>query len=629
MRVYLLQQRCETPLQYFKLYWSDYVAALLDSDNINVRLDSPRRLFHEIMSEIQYNHFKNADNIAYFHRQLSEWYKKDPVLKSLAGVDIQNALAHHFKEKQQQILFEICKKTVETLDEKNYTDQLFDKLTKFLEDNAEVNKKTKESIRIYTQLIIAEFASKGYDLNDIKDLARDIPGVIRVAGGEVVSAPDTFFELRRDQYDSRETYLDAVRNRFENRNVSESIIHIREEFHKEPVDAKLIIRLSYIRGINEVSIDDVVIYSPAVKKYITQPSLSDVEKMTPIQSLCAAIPVKYIGDASAIKAAKRKMDKMLEMLSIFYNEENVITYDMSHYCILEGEKILSESISSSEENTKNADNIRKYASSLDLEILCKDKETITKFYTKLQNHHDAETVRRLNNALHWCRNANAAVSNEERLLNSWFAIEGLLTVSDDIRECISQKSKGKIDEIKSIIVAILGPVMFQDKCLPVYRNILWRLEHQHWFSLQDDLKIKAGLSLHYGDNYRKTDFIRCAEELSMHVDDEILKDELQEVATYYSSIKEYDKEIVELQDGIQNVYRYRNFIVHNALVPIDDIQFFARKIYHIGRYVIAHILVTCMEDDCTIEEALLRFTINYEGFYAQLPIELQKIKQNK
>ena len=57
------------PMEYFQLYWADYVATLVAKDYDDVHLDSPRMLLYEIISEIQYNKFKNKENIDYFRQQ--------------------------------------------------------------------------------------------------------------------------------------------------------------------------------------------------------------------------------------------------------------------------------------------------------------------------------------------------------------------------------------------------------------------------------------------------------------------------------------------------------------------------------------------------------------------------------
>ena len=55
------------PVEYYQLYWTDYVSTLVSKDYDDVHLDSPRMLLNEIISEIQYNQFKNKENIDFLH----------------------------------------------------------------------------------------------------------------------------------------------------------------------------------------------------------------------------------------------------------------------------------------------------------------------------------------------------------------------------------------------------------------------------------------------------------------------------------------------------------------------------------------------------------------------------------
>lgn len=627
MHYYSAEIRCQTLVEYFQSYWVDYIAALIERGNIELCVESPRMLLHDILLEIQYNKFKNKDNIAYFQNQLREWYEKDRVLKSISGIDIQNALQHYFVEKHQRMLEEICQKILVDLDRNDYFDKLHGELLQYLETHQDLNDETKGVVRTYARLLIAEFVSKGYDLQDIQGVSHEIPGVAQLGKGMVVSAPDNFMELRRNQFPSDEAYYKAIADRIEKRSVVEIITPIRESYHREPDDVYILMGLSYIKGVSEVCIDGVIIYSPKVRKFVTGEYECPLEKETLYQKLCAAIPVKYYGMYSAIKEAKRKMDGVLEMLSIYYDSEKNIEYDLGEYFVVKDGVSIAESMSRSEKGMRKEDDLYIHARAMNMDIIRNDKDNITLLYQGLYNIHDKSTSERLKNALHWCRKANTALTDEEKLLHSWFALEGLLTVPDDIKECIAPNASGKVDEIKAIAVAILGQSIFRDKCLIAYSDMMWRLEHQKWIQIPEEIKHNAGLDLKIGDHYRFGDFVCNAEELSKHISDEMLKDRLKEVSQFYSSIDNYRKEIQCLKNNILNIYRYRNLIVHNAVVPKESTEYYARLIYHICRQIIIAMLRKCTDGNITIEQAMLQIMIDYQGYEALLPNEIQRIKQ--
>lgn len=609
-------------IQYFQLYWHTYIASLLENDGTSVELTSPRMLINDVISEVLYNKLKNKDNLNYFKEQLSNWYKKDSVFNSISGIDIQNALQHFFVEKKQRMLLEICRKIQRDLDDNNYFDRLFDDFVDFLCNHSDVNIDIKEKIRLYTQLIIAEFVIKGYDLKDIHSLAYNIPNVIRVQGGEIIAAPDEYFEISRSQYSSDQEYYTAVTARINQRSIKEILLPITERYHLEPFDAHLIVPLSYIKGVNEINIAGVTIYSPKVRRFINEEN--DIEKETTFLNLYAAIPIYYIGLHSAIKQAKSKMDEVLDMLSIYYETENGVEYKLGRYCVVKDGNIIAESMSRSEIGMKNVDEFYINVKAINVDILNGDKEEISSLYQSLQSINDEKTFNRLKNALYWCRKASSATTREERLLHSWFALEGLLTISDEIRDCILSNNSSKIDEIKEIVVSICGRNIYQYKYKVMYYNFLWRVKNKR-MDIPIELLKRFGLQREEQKKVKVNDFIRCLSELSNYTSDELLKDELYSTQQFYTNVDFYDDEIKILKNNLQNIYRYRNLIVHNAIIPIESTEFYSQQAYKICREVVAVLLKKCTQNNISIEQALLQIMIDYQNYYAQLPLQIQSI----
>ena len=620
--------RCESTIQYFQWYWTDYVGTLLERDNITEHVDSPRMLLHEIISEIQYNGFKNSQNTNLFQNQLREWIDKDKVLVSIAGVEIKLALGKYFKKQTRHILSEYCNKILSLLDEQNYTDKLIDHLVQYLENNTKLSNEERCNIRLYAQLIIAEFVSKGYDLNDIRDLAQDVPDVIQIQEGRVVSAPDSFFELSREQFASRKRYYDAVKERIGKRSVAEMLQPIRDQYHNEPIDAYLIIGLSYIKGVSDVYVDGVNIYSPQVKQYIKKNSLCELEKSTQNDKLCAAVPVKYIGTYTAIRDAKRKMDSVLELLSIMYSARNGIEYDLGQYYIVQDGRKIAEQVNFSERGMQNVEEFYKQVSAINVEELKNVQDDISTLFRQLQQIKHSSTEKRLRNALHWSRKANKAYTDEEKLIYCWFALEGLLKIDGDVLEDLDSKSIGAAERISSIAEAIIGPKIFRTKGFSVYYDMLWLVRKGFLKGLSTELKSRAGLSISPGQKYKTDDFISCAGELALAVTDEMLKDRFIEVDEFYTSIEKYKKEVKLLNDNILNIYRYRNLIVHNAVIPEYNMQYYSGLAYYICREVIRELLKRCTQSDITIEQALLRIVVEYDCFKENVHKKLN-LKCNK
>ncbi len=154
--------------------------------------------------------------------------------------------------------------------------------------------------------------------------------------------------------------------------------------------------------------------------------------------------------------------------------------------------------------------------------------------------------------------------------------------------------------------------------------MLWRINEHGLNYLSADLMNRSGLAVKPGEKYRFEDFIRCSEEVMGQVHDELLKDKLYAVSQFYTSIKNYDKTIQKLKD-LQNVYRYRNMVVHNAVVPINSMEYYAKLIYIISHYVVYTMLQKCTKENISIEQALLQSEIKYQHFYRELPEKIKHI----
>lgn len=69
----------DTPLKFWLKYWEYHLKELCDLDCFDTQLDSPHFLLNEIISEIEYNNFRNSDNRRLFRELLGAACKQDRV----------------------------------------------------------------------------------------------------------------------------------------------------------------------------------------------------------------------------------------------------------------------------------------------------------------------------------------------------------------------------------------------------------------------------------------------------------------------------------------------------------------------------------------------------------------------
>ena len=158
----------------------------------------------------------------------------------------------------------------------------------------------------------------------------------------------------------------------------------------------------------------------------------------------------------------------------------------------------------------------------------------------------------------------------------------------------------------------------------MYYNFLWRVKNKR-MDIPVELLKRVGLQREEQKEVKVNDFIRCLSELSNYTSDELLKDELYSTNQFYTNVDFYDDEIKILKNNLQNIYRYRNLIVHNAIIPIESTEFYSQQAYKICREVVAVLLKKCTQNNISIEQALLQIMIDYQNYYAQLPQQIQSI----
>ena len=77
-----------TPLKFLLKYWHNYIKELCDLDIYDIRVYNPHFLLKEIVSEIEYNDFRNNENRSLFKDLLGKARRQDQVFEELYKVGI-------------------------------------------------------------------------------------------------------------------------------------------------------------------------------------------------------------------------------------------------------------------------------------------------------------------------------------------------------------------------------------------------------------------------------------------------------------------------------------------------------------------------------------------------------------
>ena len=224
----------------------------------------------------------------------------------------------------------------------------------------------------------------------------------------------------------------------------------------------------------------------------------------------------------------------------------------------------------------------------------------------------------MKNAAHWYSKAVASDKDVDVLLYSWFAIEGLIKVDDKTKKEISDKAQKMIlfRVIQDFVISILCIRFFHYYLRDTYNDYLFLTQlNNNYYDITDSVISKAALNLKKGDHYRDSDFLNAIPDLMECINDDIAKDELAEVRSFYQNNNGYKIKANQLSEDLLMIYRLRNMIVHNAALSCVNISFYAREAKFIAQQVIRYVIDKA-SGDITIDEIVIGAKVDYQVFVA-------------
>ncbi len=620
---------------YWQHYWGHCLETLIDKDNVSFKIIGPRMLMLDIIDELEGHGLSNSDNIDYFKRQIKALDKNDEIFKSLCHPMVAYLLQRLGDKSNKESSILLCRHILNRLVVERYFSQLVDWLAKTIANNTVNNYENRKRINEITQLIIAEFVAEGFVLDEIKRYATDIPEVAITEGGLVKAAPPEFDTLKESDYPSQEDYYSAVSDLIKNRDVYKCLNLLKQHYYADPQDAFFIVRLNGLKGQIDDYISDINIYSPKKRKYITTgPSFSNVESITEERDwVNAAIPIDYISIDQAKEYAKARLEEVLDIMMLTYRTKSPITMATNIYAVVADGREICMSISARGNDPQMAsrDEMIRYLDALDLTDVNGDG-----FKFLSDKHHVLEVgqgvlKRRLKNASHWYAKAVAADKDVDILLYSWFALEGLLKLDNNIKMEMLDNAKetNALKVIQEFVTSIFCKRFFYSHLRDTYRYYLYLTkQNNNYYDITDDVIDKAGLNINTGDKYRDEDFLEAIPDIMACMNDDIARDELAYVERFYKDDSAMKEKARQLGDDLLMIYRLRNMIVHNASFSCVNIGFYARESKYIAQMVIRYVIDHAVGKN-TIDEIALEAKLSYHVFMSNFDEELNKLKKKK
>ena len=174
--------------------------------------------------------------------------------------------------------------------------------------------------------------------------------------------------------------------------------------------------------------------------------------------------------------------------------------------------------------------------------------------------------------------------------------------------------------------AILSILHFRYFWRDVYVKTLCVVnQYDNCFNFSDELIQRAGLNLKLGDKYNSMAFLSCTPELENAVSHGLFKNELHEINSFYSSKDGFNKYVQTVKNDILEIYRLRNLIAHNAVIPYNSISLYSRKAYSISRSLTRFFISKRKNERDTMEEMILNASLEFLRFEESFEDKLKSI----
>lgn len=609
-------------LDFWHRFWQSRIGDLHDLDEYEIQLDNPHFLLKEIVAEIKHNNLGQKDNKKLFLQQLGRVKKLDSVFAALYGTEVSLVLKNW--DTSPLIVKKICDSILLSMDKYDYLNEIIEKLKSILESKTSFDEKVKDKICLYTDLLIQEFICLGIDIDDISTFIEDDNVAIGM-NGEVIVCEDSFYELKREDYESIEEFYEAVSLRYKSRTAKDYIDNILDHFHKEVQEGYVILRLLGVKGSIDYHFKDIHLYSIDKASYLPANSPYDIEKPESFHFVNAAVKVEYRYPQTTLKNAVQKVNALLEYMSFnVWNKEPIsISRQYSAIVIKGGGVLFNHSI---EDNPKCMYQYR-HLKAIDLSSYSNGLNGWLEGFA-INDNLKNDIFQKISNSTYWHSKAVCADKNEDRLLYSWIALESILKASDSILKNIQPKDCNMLNVAKTLCSSLMAKHKFYSYANKVYHDLLTSVSLGNFYGFKNETISSAKLNLKVGEVIDLSYFFGGLPALIDETSDEIHKRELMSVQSFY----EDESKIIDFKNSVCNdltlIYRLRNMIVHNAICPQFIIKLYAYKALYISGVLIQTIRHYYNTHEADINDALLGIYLECQIFENNISEHIRNIKKS-
>lgn len=599
--------------QFWISQWESLIKNFLKR-TYGLSLYSPHILIDDIITEINENQFKNADNKKYFYDKLDRYCKEDQIIKDNVGA-LFKILRANFNTEKNNLILETCLNIKKQFDAGIYFDKSVKLLINLICNNTALNLEVINGIKTISQSIIVELLKKGYVLEDIREFASNIFDTYQEQKEESFYYVSTKFphKFQFEDYGvaNRDEYYEKIKNSVKDLTIEMRILALSNYFYKERKKVHYLFVVEGLKGSVNIEVGKVILYSIDKRKFINSDRNSEEDMLLMSKNkdysknvIIAAVEVDYLLPKSSLIDALNTLANILDLISCHFKTKTSLDIDTTKYIVVEN----GQSINSSWSRNKN-DKFIKYEEALDLEDLSEKFIELNDYSISLNKSTLNIANSRLNNAIHWYSKAEQTLRQEDKMLNYWIAIENLFNLEYDIQNDMLNKNYSKIQLIQEIIVSseVQGLVFHYG----------WDLYHSYRHLILNDLRPdlsseftkKSNLSSETGERIYLKKIIDCLLELKELEQDLSIKQDIEDVRDFYfnnqKALKVLDEQSQSIKGDILMIYRFRNLIVHNAHFDNALLPYYVWKVQKYSGNLIRKLIGQCALEEKTLSAQVI------------------------
>lgn len=630
-------------------YWVDLWEEIIEDFSritYDRELINPHLLIINILDEIKYNKLKNDNNNAYFKEKLKV-FANDDVIKNILYTDFELLISELSQKSNRFEYFSaLCKETLKIFQSGIYFKESCNLLKATIFDS-QWKKNDEEKISSISQNLIIELMLAGYGIETIRTIPREL----------------------------------FARTKADTRSISDRIERLKNYFDKEPIEGYGVFHIDGLKGNVNVNVGEVNFYSPQLENYwrfINNPEIEVIDfdelklrfydeeipyferitekiayrdlesKIKQVSFVNAAVKIRYRDFESAKRQALEAIDTSLDILSLYMYPEMPFKIKLNKFYFVSCEDLRVYDYFSQE-----ATPYYKSISSFNLNKTSFFSEKNGEFLSGLKELLFNEEFKsdplsaKLIYSLHWYRKALETDIPEDQLLNYWIAIENLFTFDSKNGNLVvmNKEEKDKFVLIEDLVPCVELSYSIKDVATDIYyylkTNIKTLLIENDLNSFEKQPQIPRHIlrtcqlePCLEPKEVNLKEFIQNLHLLDQYITRKVIKDKISYAEKFYTDTEfkslELQRKIQQIRQDLLLIYRYRNFIVHNAHFDHNILPYYVMKAGNLARNLLDKILYEHIKDNKkSHQEILIWEKVKMERIIAKLknktPIVLWEI----